>query len=501
MKILIAEDSLTQATLMKHGLQRIGYEVILARDGIEAIKKAWQECPDVVVSDVVMPRLNGYQVCRLLRDHQSTARIPVILLTSLDQRQDVFWGLKSGADKFITKGGDIPALVAQIDGFLQERALPGVIAAEMRGGGSGRQDQDADVMERVIQLLDKNLFESTVVAEIQNLVNSLDDLRATVFGVLEILGKVIDFHIGAIHLSGEEQQGLFVLVNKKVDDRFINVICEQLQRETPGCESAPGIEREIVDPQRLLSRPGERPLLPGSVLIARLTTRGRPSGSIAIAAAETDAYPERVEKTFEMIARHANIVIDYGRLYESTKQLSITDGLTKLYNHRFFQDALKREFSRSQRHQSALALALLDIDHFKKVNDMYGHQQGDIVLQELARILRGQVRNLDVVARYGGEEFAVIMPDAAQDVALHVAERLRAAVESHQVEGLTGPLRVTISVGVAVVPHAAIGVPAELIAAADRALYRAKGQGRNRVVSQEQGQRRESDVGPAQANR
>jgi twitching motility two-component system response regulator PilH len=109
MKILIAEDWSAGNHMMKHGLQRIGYEVILARDGIEAIKKAWQECPDVVVSDVVMPRLNGYQVCRLLRDHQSTARIPVILLTSLDQRQDVFWGLKSGADKFITKGGDISA--------------------------------------------------------------------------------------------------------------------------------------------------------------------------------------------------------------------------------------------------------------------------------------------------------------------------------------------------------------------------------------------------------
>ncbi len=131
-----------------------------------------------------------------------------------------------------------------------------------------------------------------------------------------------------------------------------------------------------------------------------------------------------------MIARHANIVIDYARLYESTKRLSITDGLTKLYNHRFFQDALRREFTRSQRQKTPLSLALLDIDHFKNFNDTYGHQQGDIVLQELARTLRVQVRSLDVVARYGGEEFAVIMPDASLEVALRVAERLRAAVES-----------------------------------------------------------------------
>jgi CheY-like chemotaxis protein len=296
-----------------------------------------------VVSDVVMPRLNGYQVCRLLRDHQSTARIPVILLTSLDQRQDAFWGLKSGADKFITKGGDIPSLVAQIHGFLKERALTGTAAVETCDGGSARLDQDADVMERVIQLLDKSLFESTVAAEIQDLVNNLDDLRATILGVLDILRKVIDFHIGAIHLGGEEDQGLFVLVNKAVEERFVGVLCEQLQRETPGSEAGPAGKPELVDPQGLLARPGEHPQLPGSVLIARLTTKGRASGSIAIAAAERDAYPERVEETFEMIVRHANIVVDYARLYESTKRLSITDGLTKLYNHRFFQDALKRE--------------------------------------------------------------------------------------------------------------------------------------------------------------
>jgi diguanylate cyclase (GGDEF)-like protein len=486
MKILIAEDSLTQATLMKHGLQRIGYEVVLARDGIEAIKKAWQEYPDLVVSDVVMPRLNGYQVCRLLRDHQSTAATPVILLTSLDQRQDAFWGLKSGADMFITKGGDIPGLVAQIHGFLEERARGGAAVAATRDAGSSGIETDADVMERVIQLLDKSLFESTVAAEIQNFGNTLDNLEATVLGVLGILCKVLDFHVGAIHLGGEEQQGLFVLVNKPVDQRFIGVLCEQLQRETPGSEAGPVGEPEIVDPQRQLSRPGEHPQLPGSVLIEPLSTKNRPSGSIAIASAEADAYPERVEKTFEMIVRHANIVIDYARLYESTKRLSITDGLTKLYNHRFFQDALKREFARSQRHQSPLSLALLDIDHFKRFNDTYGHQQGDVVLQELARTLRGQVRNLDVVARYGGEEFAVIMPDAPVDVALRVAERLRAAVEGHPVEGPTGPLSVTISLGVASVPHAEITAPAALIAAADRALYRAKERGRNCVASPEE---------------
>ncbi len=485
MKILVAEDSLTQATLMKLALQRMGYEVVLARDGIEAIKKVWQECPDLVVSDVMMPRLNGYQVCRLLRDDQATKRIPVILLTSLDQRQDAFWGLKSGADLFITKGGDIPLLVSQIHGFLEDRAAADAGVAGGRPGEACEVNLDADVMERVIHLLDKSLFDSTVAAEIRDLVNKLDDLEATALGVLEIVAKVIDFHVGAVHLGGDEQHGMFVLVKKPVGNRFITLVGERLLRETPETEPGPDSEPEIRDPQKLLERPGDHPQAAGSVLIEGLTTKGRPSGAIAIAAAESNAFPEREEKTFQMIARQANIVIDYARLYERTKRLSITDGLTKLYNHRFFQDALKREFSRCQRHQNPLSLALLDIDHFKRFNDTYGHQQGDVVLQDLARTLKGQVRSLDVVARYGGEEFAVIMPDATPEVALRVAERLRAAVENRPVEGPNGPLRVTISLGVASVPHGEIAAPAGLIAAADRALYRAKERGRNRVACQD----------------
>lgn len=486
MKILIAEDSLTQATLMKHGLQRLGYEVVLARDGIEAVKKAWQEHPDLVVSDVVMPRLNGYQVCRLLRDDLATARIPVILLTSLDQRQDAFWGLKSGADKFITKTGDIPALVEQIREFIESRGRQGASAA-VPGRADNRLDQDADVMERVIQLLDKNLFETTVATEIQNLVNTLEDLQATLLGVLDILRRVIDFHVGAIYLGGEQQGGLFALVSKPVGERFVSLLGEQLAREIAGAENGPRAAPVIIDQQHLMGPHGDGPDLPGSVLIARLTTKGRVSGAVAIAAADAEAYPERVEQTFEMICRQANIVIDYARLYENTKRLSITDGLTKLYNHRFFQDTLKREFSRSYRNKTPLSLALLDIDHFKGFNDTYGHQQGDIVLQELARTLRGQVRSLDVVARYGGEEFAVIMPEAPPEVALRVAERLRAAVEGHPVAGPDAPLRVTISLGIASAPHRELTTAAGLIAAADRALYRAKERGRNRVATHEPG--------------
>lgn len=481
-RILVAEDTPTQAAMVKLGLQRLGYEVVVARDGMEAIEKVYQDLPDLIVSDVIMPKLNGYQVCRLLKDDQFTADIPVVLLTSLDQRQDMFWGMKSGADKFLTKGGSIPELVVEIENFLAEkggleRRKDGASATAGKGGGIG-----FDVMERVIKLLDRNLFESTVVNEIQDLVNSLDDYGKTISSVLEILSKVIDFHAGCILLADEEGRELHVFVNRSVDEAFIEELGKMaLKRFNCEGEDKGSVTSETYDPEELLQKSGNHPAEIASSTFVSLATKGRASGVIVLASPEKDMFSERAEQTFDIISRHANIVIDYARLYERTKKLSITDGLTKVFNHRYFQEQLTREFSRSRRSGKPLSLILLDIDHFKRFNDTYGHQQGDTVLKELARVLQSNIRFCDVLARYGGEEFAIIMPDTEMEVCGMASERLREAVEKHSVPGQDEELKVTISMGLSTTPSAEITSAAELISAADRALYRAKENGRNRV--------------------
>jgi len=481
-KILLAEDTPTQAAMVTLGLKRLGYEVVLARDGIEAIEKAYQESPDLIVSDVIMPKLNGYQVCRLLKDDQHTAGIPVVLLTSLDQKQDMFWGLKSGADKYITKGGAIPELVDEIKGFLDERT-EGESPAVKKEDSPGRGGMlGFDVMERVIRLLDRNLFESTVVNEIQDLVNNLDDYSKTIVSVLEILGKVIDFDAGCIVLGGGEKREIHTFVNRSVDESFLDKLGAEADRILGGSGGGTqATKEEVYDPGGFLRLPGGQPAEIGSLSSSKLYTKGRPSGIISLASAQEGIFSDRTAQTFDIISRHANIVIDYARLYERTKQLSITDGLTMVYNHRYFQEQLMREFSRSERSDKPLSLILLDIDHFKRFNDTYGHQQGDIVLKELARALQGKIRTCDVLARYGGEEFAIIMPETADSASAEVAERLRAAVESHSVPGQDEELKITISMGVGTWPGEGVSSPAELISAADRALYRAKENGRNRV--------------------
>jgi diguanylate cyclase (GGDEF)-like protein len=207
-----------------------------------------------------------------------------------------------------------------------------------------------------------------------------------------------------------------------------------------------------------------------------------------------DDYITKPFQLPELMARirAAKRIVDLQKeLMESNKRLellSITDGLTKLHNHRHFQDELARAFDESQRYNRPLSLAIVDLDFFKKVNDTYGHAVGDEVLKAVSHIFQESIRSTDLAARYGGEEFAVMMPETDLDEAVIFAEKIRNLVESHPVETQGGRVIVTVSIGVTSVPYTRMRTAKELIVAADKALYRAKRNGRNQVQAE---QRRE----------
>jgi diguanylate cyclase (GGDEF)-like protein len=179
------------------------------------------------------------------------------------------------------------------------------------------------------------------------------------------------------------------------------------------------------------------------------------------------------------LAKFAAIAVENSRLY----LMATLDRMTRLYIHHYFQERLLEEIKRSERMDIPLSLIMSDIDHFKKFNDTYGHQQGDIVLKEVAQIFKRLVRSVDIPARYGGEEFAVILPDTTLEDAIEIATRLRKSVEEHKFAGQDEPLRVTISLGVAQYHADSDSESKGLVKRADAALYRAKESGRNRVVA------------------
>ncbi|MEE8590961.1 MAG: GGDEF domain-containing protein [Spirochaetia bacterium] len=180
------------------------------------------------------------------------------------------------------------------------------------------------------------------------------------------------------------------------------------------------------------------------------------------------------------IVRFASIAIENANLYWQ----ATTDRMTKLFSHHYFQQNLDEEIARAHRYGMTLSLIMFDIDHFKKFNDTYGHLQGDLIIKEIANILRGSVRTIDFTARYGGEEFAVILPEVDAKGGTVVAERIRKTVEQHSFPSEEGPLCVTVSVGVAEFKPARMRSASQLIAEADKALYQSKEMGRNQVSVQ-----------------
>jgi diguanylate cyclase (GGDEF)-like protein len=197
-------------------------------------------------------------------------------------------------------------------------------------------------------------------------------------------------------------------------------------------------------------------------------------------------YPELMARM-----RAAKRIVDLQKeLLETNRRLellSITDGLTKLYNHRHLQDELARAFEESVRYERPLSFVIVDLDFFKKINDTYGHAIGDEVLKAISAIFQESIRTTDLAARYGGEEFALMLPETVLEDAVNFAEKIRGIVESTPVATHSGPISATVSIGVATVPHTRIHSAKELIVAADKALYRAKKNGRNQVQAADPG--------------
>ncbi len=219
------------------------------------------------------------------------------------------------------------------------------------------------------------------------------------------------------------------------------------------------------------------PMISKNVIVGVLLADNRTNGRKIL---EDDLMP------LIMFSNQGAMAIENARLYEKIEALAVTDGLTQVYNHRYFQDSLKAELNRLERYYKEstekVSLMILDIDNFKKYNDAFGHQSGDTVLTEIGLILKGLSRKVDVVARYGGEEFVVMMPATPKEGAAIFAERVRSGIENYKFEMRDGQVQsVTVSIGVSTYSEDA-KTPQALIEKADKNLYLAKSEGKNRVV-------------------
>jgi two-component system, cell cycle response regulator len=480
--ILLADDNKLVVKITSAILEDADYEVSVAWDGLEAINKAYAEEPDIVILDVEMPRINGYQVCRLLKDDEYTRDIPVIMLTGRDQQSDMFWGLKTGADAYVTKGFKPDELLTIVKHQLEQ--------SQRARAGQAKRDVPTKLLEqegvfsRVIDLLDSKLFESTILNELGSLASVSKDYKETVRAVLEILSRVVGNSIGVVLMFEEEDMVVHI-------NRPTNVECfETAQAKTHevardyGWEpaAADGVKLRMHGEENLKGKQDQAHERAYSFVHIPLTAQKKVIGILLACSYQSPAFARDAQAILNLVQNQVTIVIDNARLYEATRQLAITDGLTRIYNHRFFQELFEKEYTRSDRYNTVFSLIMLDIDHFKKINDTYGHLCGDEILKGLAGLVNSCLRTMDIVARYGGEEFAILLPETGGTEALQTAERIRRAVEENTFIGTDQGLSVTVSLGVATYPSPMVNDRADIIAKADSALYEAKEGGRNKAI-------------------
>lgn len=303
----------------------------------------------------------------------------------------------------------------------------------------------------------------------------IDDSRL----VAHVAKTILQKRGHTVFLAGDGEKGLIAVEQEKPDLILLDLIM-------------PGLDGYAVC--ETIKKGAQTAEIP----IIMLTSKAESADKVRGLEAGASDYVTKPFDEGELVAR-VNTHLRIKELYESVQEknrelqdlnkqlqdLANRDGLTGLFNHRYFQEALVKDFQRSVRYHEALSCILCDIDFFKKFNDTYGHPVGDIVLKNLGRIIEASLRETDLAARYGGEEFALILYHTPGPAAFMVADRLRHAVESCEVIAGNLVLKVTISVGVATFPHPDIPNHKTLVECADKALYRAKKLGRNRVITYE----------------
>jgi two-component system cell cycle response regulator len=477
-RVLIADDSPLVLRMIEKMLAGAGYGVVLARDGLEAIERAVAEDVQLVILDVMMPRMNGYQACRLLKTEPSTRHLPVIILTSKDQAGDRFWGLETGADYYITKDSEPHRILELVRNILAaEVGRPQARPAE------GQRNQ-VDILSRVNDLLDRKLYEATILSEIGRVARSLVQFDETFTSVMALVSRVVDFTVGAMAFVEGDDLDVVLMLNRQAAPLLIE---EAKARLLEAITAARGGAPFLRVQARLFAPAGDSATAAaeaglGGFADFPIVTNDRLVGLLAVAGRNVARMSKETETFLGQAANQSYIVMENSRLYERVRNLSVRDSLTDLFNHRHSMALVDHELQRVGRYQEGFSVLMIDIDHFKRVNDEHGHPAGDGVLREVSHVLRDTLRTVDAVGRYGGEEFVAILPHTKIEEARQTADRLRKRIEEHPFKVGDRAVHVTVSVGVASYPSETADSGDALVSEADRALYRAKEAGRNRVA-------------------
>ena len=452
-RVLVVDDVAANVKLLEARLSAEYFDVVTAMSGKEALAICERAECDLVLLDVMMPDLDGFEVCRRLKSNPATHHIPVVMVTALDQPSDKVRGLEAGADDFLTKPISELALIARVRSLARLK----MVTDELRMRVLTSREIGIESPER----------EAVADTGRQGRVLIVDDRPASYERIAAMLAKEHD-----VEVEVDPNQAVFHAADGNYDLLIVSL----------GLENFDGLR--LCSQARSLERTRAVPIL----AIADADNNARLLRGLEIGV--NDYLLRPVDKN-ELLARARTQIrkrryTDHLRdNVQNSIEMAITDALTGLHNRRYMESHLGTLAEQAASRGKPLALMMLDIDFFKSINDNYGHDAGDDVLREFAVRVRKSIRGIDLACRYGGEEFVIVMPETDLHVAGMVAERLRRSIagEPFAVNKGTKRIEVTISIGLSTLELKG-EVVADVLKRADTALYRAKHDGRNRVVAQ-----------------
>ncbi len=478
--ILIIHQDQDIIDICRQVLEPHGFIIEVALNGTEGIQTAYRNIPDVILAGSGVPDLNGYQICRLLKNDSVMRKLPILLLADMAQKMERFWGMKAGADDYLQRDELGAKLLRKVQVVLEIYDRTG--SDEKNLLRADHEKNPFNIRTRLNQILDTSLVESMLMVEFRSLTDLIHDTSLMNYMLFSLLESILEYDAAAIFFNDDSKAPRLLTIHvpegRKQTQANIDAMTSQFFAHFKSRDLNPALlEMTETDVIGLLDDTVHPEPYTGFHL-KEMHIEGRLIGAVAFYAEQKVDY-SRIFPV-HLVEDEIRLLMKLRHLYSQAEMLAITDILTGLYNQQHFMHVLQREFKSALRYDQEMTMALVGIDLFKRINDEYGHACGDELLRHVAALAIGSFRNVDILARFGGKYIAIVMPSTPSAPAHLALERFQKKVAELPCLWQQTPYKITVSIGM-VTTHIDIKAVGDFLHLAEGALHLARERGMNQI--------------------